>query len=149
MELVIASDHILMPHQIHEAAFRIVGPDFFSLKPSDRDMLLDGVDGIMTSEQGVCIGVSTADCIPVLLYDAAHHAACSVHAGWRGTVQYITMKAISEMREAFGSDASALHPSLAQASHWKALRLGLRCMRNLLRQASIWIRLRGSMTNGT
>ena len=51
VELGIASDHILMQHQIHEAAFRIVGPDFFSLKPSDRDTLLDGVDGIMTSEQ--------------------------------------------------------------------------------------------------
>ena len=123
-ELGIASDLIIIPHQIHEAAFRIVGPDFFSLKPSDRDMLLDGVDGIMTSEQGVCIGVSTADCIPVLLYDAAHHAACAVHAGWRGTVQYITMKAISEMRVAFGSDASALHAVIGPGISLESFEVG-------------------------
>ena len=41
----------------------------------------------MTNLRGVCIGVSTADCIPVLLYDRVHHAVCAIHAGWRGTFQ--------------------------------------------------------------
>ena len=124
VELGIAPDHILMPHQIHEASFRLVGPDFFMLQPSDRDMLLEGVDGIMTSAHGVCIGVSTADCIPVLLYDAAHHAACAVHAGWRGTVRNITARAVSGMREAFGSEAAALRAVIGPGISLESFEVG-------------------------
>ena len=51
----------------------------------------------MTNEPDVCIGVSTADCIPVLLYDTKHHAAAAIHAGWRGTAKHIVQKTIREM----------------------------------------------------
>ena len=51
---------------------------------------------------GLCIGVSTADCIPILLYDARHHAACAVHAGWRGTVKRILHRAVAAMTDAYG-----------------------------------------------
>ena len=45
-----------------------------------RKMVLEGVDAVMTDQKGVCIGVSTADCIPVLLYDEEHHAVAAIHA---------------------------------------------------------------------
>ena len=35
----------------------------------------------MTNELNVCIGVSTADCIPILLYDTKHQAA-AVNTCW-------------------------------------------------------------------
>ena len=57
----------------------------------------------MTNESNVCIGVSTADCIPILLYDTEHHAAAAIHAGWRGTVKHIVMKTIKEMGVVFNS----------------------------------------------
>jgi YfiH family protein len=106
--LKIGLDHIIMPHQTHGITFREIGPEFFALSENTKRMLLEGVDGLMTSLSGVCIGVSTADCIPVLLYDEDHHAACAVHSGWRGTVQYIVLKAVAEMREAYSSDPQKL-----------------------------------------
>ena len=54
------------------------------------------------------MGVSTADCIPVLLYDAAHHACCAVHAGWRGTVKRIVQKAVEAMFQVYGSQPSEI-----------------------------------------
>ena len=66
--------------------------------------MLEGIDALMTNMPGVCIGVSTADCIPVLLYDPMHHACCAVHAGWRGTVKRITEKAVEAMADTYGSD---------------------------------------------
>lgn len=51
----------------------------------------------------MCIGVSTADCIPILIYDYAHHAAAAVHAGWRGTAKRIACKAVKMMEVSFGS----------------------------------------------
>ena len=90
--LRIDDSRLLMPHQVHLTKIATVDDDFLSLDSDGRQQRLEGVDAIMTNIAGLCIGVSTADCIPVLLYDAEHHAACAVHAGWRGTVARIVEK---------------------------------------------------------
>ena len=65
-------------------------------------------DAVITSEKGLCIAVKTADCIPVLLYDAKHHAAAAIHAGWRGTVAGIVRKCVVEMHQCFDTDPADL-----------------------------------------
>lgn len=100
-ELEIPADHLIIPHQVHGTELRQIGPEFFGLRGSTQRLLLEGVDGVLTAMSGVCIGVSTADCIPLLLYEPIHHVAAAVHAGWRGTVQRIARKAVAEMRAAF------------------------------------------------
>ena len=53
--------YIVMPHQVHGVEVRrIDGP---------QQEVIEGVDAVMTDASQLCIGVSTADCIPVLLYD--------------------------------------------------------------------------------
>ncbi len=100
-ELGILDENLLMPHQVHGVKCLTVTTDVLSTTEEERARLLDGVDGIMTDISGVCIGVSTADCIPILLYDEPHHAVAAVHAGWRGTVQRIALAAIEKMRLAY------------------------------------------------
>jgi len=98
--LGVKENSLIMPHQVHGCEVRKVdGP---------QDEVIEGVDAVMTDIPQLCIGVSTADCIPVLLYDEDRHAACAVHAGWRGTVQRIVQKAIAAMKDAYGTDASYL-----------------------------------------
>ena len=101
--LDINDSRLLMPHQVHLTKIATVDDDFLSLDSDGRQQRLEGVDAIMTNIAGLCIGVSTADCIPVLLYDAEHHAACAVHAGWRGTVARIVEKAVKAMTETYGT----------------------------------------------
>ena len=94
--LGIDDSHIVMPHQVHGTEVRrIDGP---------QQEIIEGVDAVMTDVSRLCIGVSTADCIPILLYDEAHHAVCAVHAGWRGTVQRIAQVAVEAMCKTYGSD---------------------------------------------
>lgn len=108
---------VVMPHQVH-------GTEVFQLKhPAPwEDMAddLEGVDALITDVKGVCIGVSTADCIPVLLYDEAHHAAAAIHAGWRGTVKRIAEETVRSMRDAFGTQPELLRavigPGISLAS---------------------------------
>ncbi len=95
--LGIAPDHIILPHQVHGTEVCRIDGDFFSLSEEQRKERLEGVDAVMTDQKGVCIGVSTADCIPVLLYDEEHHAVAAIHAGWRGTVARVVEKTIREM----------------------------------------------------
>ena len=107
-ELGIDTNQIIMPHQTHGVESRIIGEEFANLPDGVKKMLLEGVDAVMTNIPGMCIGVSTADCIPVLLYDEEHHAAAAIHAGWRGTQARIVHKAVQEMRMAYQTDPTKL-----------------------------------------
>ncbi|MBQ8153977.1 MAG: peptidoglycan editing factor PgeF [Prevotella sp.] len=98
--LAIPDNHIIMPHQVHGTEVRrIDGP---------QQEIIEGVDAVMTDVSRLCIGVSTADCIPILLYDEAHHAVCAVHAGWRGTVQRIVRVAVEAMCKTYCSVPSQM-----------------------------------------
>ena len=92
-----------MPHQVHLTEVVQIDEAFLTLSADERQQRFEGVDALMTDISHVCIGVSTADCIPVLLYDPAHHAVCAIHAGWRGTVQRIVQVAVEQMTKAYGS----------------------------------------------
>jgi YfiH family protein len=93
--LGIDSNRLVMPHQVHDCVVRrIDGP---------QQGVIEGVDAVMTDVPQLCIGVSTADCIPVLLYDSTHRAISAVHAGWRGTVLRIVQKAVEAMRDTYGT----------------------------------------------
>jgi YfiH family protein len=63
-------------------------------------------DALISDVPGLALVVSTADCLPILLYDPLRRAVAAVHAGWRGTAQCITARALAAMREAYGTDPS-------------------------------------------
>jgi YfiH family protein len=67
----------------------------------------DAGDGIILLERGVAGIIKTADCLPVIIVDAAFPMAGIVHAGWRGTVQKITQKAVHTMLH-LGAERSRL-----------------------------------------
>ena len=46
----------------------------------------DGYDALITDQPGLLVGVTVADCVPILIYDHAHQVVAAIHAGWRGTV---------------------------------------------------------------
>ncbi|MGI6224214.1 MAG: peptidoglycan editing factor PgeF [Prevotella sp.] len=107
-ELGIPVDHIIIPHQVHDTRCLLIDREFFGLSLDDRQRQLEGIDAVMTQERGVCVGVSTADCIPVLLYDARCNAVAAVHAGWRGTQKRIVEVAVRAMQKSFGTMPSDL-----------------------------------------
>ena len=94
---------LVMPHQVHGVEVCRVDEAFFRLPEEERKSVLEGVDAVMTDLPCVCVSVSTADCIPILIYDAAHHAVAAVHAGWRSTLQRIPLAALQAMAEAYGT----------------------------------------------
>jgi len=101
--LGISDDHLLMPHQVHLTEVVAIDEAFLNLSADEQQQRLEGVDALMTNVGRVCIGVSTADCIPVLLFDPDHYAVCAIHAGWRGTVQRIAEVAVEKMKKVYGS----------------------------------------------
>lgn len=102
-ELNVKAGNIIMPHQTHDCEVRQIGGEFLTLPDTVKAKMLEGVDALTTNVRDICIGVSTADCIPIIIYDPEHHAAATVHAGWRGTVKRIAQKAIASMRLSYQS----------------------------------------------
>lgn len=119
--LGINDDRLIMPHQVHGTGITQIGPTFFLLSEEIRQTALEGIDALMTRLPGVCIGVSTADCIPIIIYDSEHHAASVVHSGWRGTVANIVEAAVASMQAAYHSRPEALKavigPGISQKNY--------------------------------
>lgn len=91
---------IVQMHQVHDVKVAVVDRGDLT-----RDEL-DGYDAMITDLPGVTIGVRTADCIPVLLYDPVKKAAAAIHSGWRGTVSKIIGKTVIKMQSTYASQPS-------------------------------------------
>ena len=94
----IEPNNLFIPRQTHTNNVKCV---------SETDDF-EETDGLISDIKGSCIGINTADCLPVLIYDPTHHAAATLHAGWRGLVGRIVTKGIEMMKREFGSVASDL-----------------------------------------
>lgn len=51
-------------------------------------------DGIITSLKDIVLGVLTADCAPIFIYDNESRLVCCLHSGWKGTLNNISRNAI-------------------------------------------------------
>ncbi|KOA20502.1 laccase domain protein YfiH [Clostridium homopropionicum DSM 5847] len=60
-------------------------------------------DAIMTNKRGVAVGVFTADCVPIIIYDKVNKAVSAIHSGWKGTLGCIVLKSIEEMKKTYES----------------------------------------------
>jgi YfiH family protein len=66
-------------------------------------------DGLVTDRAGLYLGVSVADCVPIMLYDDNKKAAGIVHSGWRGSRARIVERCVAFMGERFGCRVDDLH----------------------------------------
>ena len=93
----ISSENIFLPHQVHGVKIGAVDEYFMSLDTDSKTKALNGIDALITNIPFVVIGVTTADCVPVLLYDTKNKVIAAVHAGWRGTVRHIVRQCVERM----------------------------------------------------
>lgn len=66
----------------------------------------EGFDALITNQPDILLGVSVADCTPILVYDAKQKAVAAIHAGWRGTAAQIVLKTLKRMGTEYGSVGS-------------------------------------------
>lgn len=109
---------VIQPHQTHSSRVAcITDPDI------SRDSL-QGVDALVTGLEGVSVGVRTADCIPVLLYDPVARAVGAVHSGWRGTADRIASRAVEEMARLFGSSPRDIRAAIGPGIGFDSFQVG-------------------------
>lgn len=120
-ELGISDERLILPRQTHGCECCCIDETFFSMSIKERNDTLNGVDAVITNLPRVCIGVSTADCVPLLLHDTARGVIAAVHAGWRGTLARIVVKSMRTMYDVYGTRAedirAVIGPSISLAAY--------------------------------
>lgn len=96
-------NHLTCGEQVHGVGVTRVTQEFVGRGAfSWDDSILDS-DAIHTNLVNVPLLLLVADCVPVLIYDAVHHAVAVVHAGWRGAIAHIVERTMNSMHDAYGT----------------------------------------------
>jgi YfiH family protein len=111
--LGVAPDRLLTPYQIHSPEV-VVAEHPWTAEARPR------ADAVVTRVPGLAIGVSTADCGPLLFADAQAGVIGAAHAGWRGAATGVLEATIAAM-ERCGADrtrmVAALGPTIRQPNY--------------------------------
>ena len=87
----LSKSDLVLAQQIHGNAIGVVSRN-------DRGQVVPSVDGLVSSDCEVVLGVRVADCVPILLTDPVHHILGVAHAGWRGTMKNIAGNVVAAMK---------------------------------------------------
>ena len=63
------------------------------INESNLDQIIEA-DGIITSLNNIVLGILTADCAPIFIYDDKNKFVCNLHSGWKGSLNNISQKAM-------------------------------------------------------
>ena len=101
-------------------AYQIHSPDVVVVEVPWTHDRRPRADAMVTRLPRLAIGVSTADCGPLLFADAEAHVIGAAHAGWRGALAGVIEAAIAAM-EKLGAErsriATALGPTIRQPNY--------------------------------
>jgi polyphenol oxidase len=111
--LHVTPDRFITAYQIHS-------PDVIVAEEPWTHETRPRADAIVTRVPGLGIGISTADCGPVLFADADARVIGAAHAGWKGALTGI-LEATIETMEQLGAErarmVAALGPMIRQPSY--------------------------------
>ena len=112
-QMGVMPENFISVHQIHSPdAVVATGPWPGDTRPR--------ADAIVTRTEGIAIGVTAADCGPILFADAGARVIGAAHAGWKGALTGVLESTIGAM-EKLGADRSgivaAIGPLIRQHSY--------------------------------
>lgn len=103
-KLEIKATELYIPREVHKTESIIIDSKFKSLEKTYQKEALSISDALITNKNEICVGITTADCVPVLLYDKNNHIVAAIHAGWRGIVGEIISKTIEHLKQICTTD---------------------------------------------
>ena len=112
--------HFVVANQTHSDHIVVVDEALQKGWHSLEDAITD-CDALMTHVKGCMLGILTADCVPILLYDKEKEVVAAVHAGWKGSQANIVGKSVQKMQEVYGSSpeeiVAVIAPSIGKCCY--------------------------------
>ena len=91
----IQRDKLILMHQTHSNKVVEIKKNNYKKKVI--------ADAMITKVKGFALGVVTADCVPIILYDTKNEIIGCIHAGWKGAFSGVIKKTIYKIKKK-GSD---------------------------------------------
>ncbi|MFC1703255.1 peptidoglycan editing factor PgeF [Candidatus Omnitrophota bacterium] len=92
---------LILPQQVHSARVVSMGKKHRGRGAFGYRAAIKRTDGLFTQEKNLPLGVLTADCLAISLFDPATKTACILHAGWKGSNKRIAQKAIARLQRKY------------------------------------------------
>lgn len=122
--LHIEKEQLIIPYQTHSVNALVIDKEFLQQNAEKRNEQLQNIDALITQEKGVCLCVSTADCTPILLYDRKQQVIAAIHAGWRGSVNYIVRKTLEQMNRLYNTQGEDIFAAIGPCIGFDAFEVG-------------------------
>ena len=122
--LHIEKEQLIIPYQTHSVNALVIDKEFLQQNVEKRNEQLQNIDALITQEKGVCLCVSTADCTPILLYDRKQQVIAAIHAGWRGSVNYIVRKTLEQMNRLYNTQGEDIFAAIGPCIGFDAFEVG-------------------------
>jgi polyphenol oxidase len=76
-------------------------------------------DAIVTKIKGLALGVVTADCVPIIIYDYNNKIVGCIHAGWKGAISGIIKNTVDKIRKLNTNNNifAAIGPCIGKSSY--------------------------------
>jgi YfiH family protein len=91
---------------------QVHGDEISVVTQSTRGDSRPAADGMITAEAGLLLGIATADCVPVLMVAPEQRVVAALHAGWRGTLKGVSVRAIEMLSSTWKADPGQLWVAL-------------------------------------
>ncbi len=82
--------NLILLKQIHSNSVH-----FVSKKPKKKFI----GDALVTNKKEVALGILTADCAPIFIYDPINNLISAIHAGWKGAYKKIIPNTIKKLKK--------------------------------------------------
>lgn len=122
--LHIEKEQLIIPYQTHSVNALVIDKEFLQQNAEKQIEQLQNIDALITQEKGVCLCVSTADCTPILLYDRKQQVIAAIHAGWRGSVNYIVRKTLEQMNRLYNTQGEDIFAAIGPCIGFDAFEVG-------------------------
>lgn len=114
----------IVPHQTHGNRVLKIDDDFLKLSSSSSIETMYGIDSTITNKKGYFLCATTADCLPIILYDKKVEAIAAIHAGWKGTLGRIVENTISEMQKHYNCNPKDMKVGIGPSISFKNYEVG-------------------------
>ena len=90
-KMSVKKNRLILMHQTHSN--KVIEIDNTNLNKNVNS------DAMITKDKKIALGVLTADCVPILIYDVRNKIIGCIHAGWRGALSGIIKKTINKIKD--------------------------------------------------
>ena len=88
--LGLKKENLVLAQQIHGNKIKVVNYN-------DRGKIIPAVDGLLTRDCQLVLGIRSADCLPILFFEPEAKIIGAAHAGWRGILARLPQKMIDQI----------------------------------------------------